>query len=183
MGENLLLGNICHKFKVDMLADYQYISKKNFETYLLGIPQGKRETIDNKIQEMLTGNVPIVQQNCIQKSITIYDIIKQNTVDIVVEKSELVYGNDNVTKNIVDDIDKQLDKENVLLDISFLQGPDPIGSNYIDIEQNTDEWKELRKFKITGSRLPALLGLYGSKKFTTYWDIVKNETQKRHARD
>ena len=31
---------------------------------------------------------------------------------------------------------------------------------------NTNEWKDKGKFKITGSRLPALLGLYGQEKFT-----------------
>ena len=45
--------------------------------------------------------------------------------------------------------------------------------NYHDVLQNTNEWKDLRKFKITGSRLPAFLGLYGQEKFTKYWKVVK----------
>ena len=32
----------------------------------------------------------------------------------------------------------------------------------------------MRKFKVTGSRIPALLGIYGKKKFTRYWQIVKD---------
>ena len=31
----------------------------------------------------------------------------------------------------------------------------------------------LRKFKITGSRLPALLGSHGQEKFIKYWKVVK----------
>ena len=45
--------------------------------------------------------------------------------------------------------------------------------NYHDILQNTNVWKDLRKFKITGSRLPALLGLHGQEKFIKYWKVVK----------
>ena len=54
-----------------------------------------------------------------------------------------------------------------------LKAPCPCGPNYHDVLQNTNEWKDLRKFKITGSRLPALLGLYGQEKFTKYWKVVK----------
>ena len=39
--------------------------------------------------------------------------------------------------------------------------PKPFGMNYVESEQNSEEWLNERKFKITGSRLPALLGFYG----------------------
>ena len=54
-----------------------------------------------------------------------------------------------------------------------MKTPCPCGPNYHDVLQNTNEWKDLRKFKITGSILPALLGLYGKEKFTKYWKVVK----------
>ena len=59
------------------------------------------------------------------------------------------------------------------VNISNLKAPCPCGPNYHDVLQNTNEWKDLCKFKITGSRLPALLGLYGQEKFTKYWKVVK----------
>ena len=59
------------------------------------------------------------------------------------------------------------------VNISNLKAHCPCGPNYHDVLQNTNEWKDLRKFKITGSRLPALLGLYGQEKFTKYWKVVK----------
>ena len=46
-------------------------------------------------------------------------------------------------------------------------------ANYNNVEQNSDTWLNIRKNKITGSRLPALLGVYGKKKFESYWKIVK----------
>lgn len=62
----------------------------------------------------------------------------------------------------------------IKIDVSFLQAPKPTASNYIETAQNTPEWLEIRKFRITGSRVPVLLGLKGKKKFDSYWDIVKN---------
>ena len=40
----------------------------------------------------------------------------------------------------------------------------PFGTNYVESEQNSEKWLNGRKFKITGSRLPALLGFYGRKR-------------------
>ena len=54
-----------------------------------------------------------------------------------------------------------------------MKAPCPCRPNYHNVLQNTNEWKDLRKFKITGSRLPALLGLYGQEKFPKYWKVVK----------
>ena len=45
--------------------------------------------------------------------------------------------------------------------------------NYKNVEQNSDAWLNIRKNKITGSRLSALLGVYVKKKFESYWKIVK----------
>ena len=45
------------------------------------------------------------------------------------------------------------------------------GENYLDVSQNSAEWMDLRKFKITSSCLPALFGMYGSKEIDTYWDV------------
>jgi len=53
------------------------------------------------------------------------------------------------------------------------KAPYPCGPNYHDVLQNTNAWEDLRKFKITGSRLPTLLGSHGQEKFMKYWKVVK----------
>ena len=60
------------------------------------------------------------------------------------------------------------------IDLRFLEAPKPCGYNYENVYQNTEEWQRLRNYKVTGSRLPALLGLYGGTKYNNTWDIVKN---------
>ena len=44
---------------------------------------------------------------------------------------------------------------------------------------NMEEWQQLRNYKVTGSRLPALLGFYGSTKYDDTWSIVKNGKSER----
>ena len=44
--------------------------------------------------------------------------------------------------------------------------------NDINVLQNSNAWHEVRRNKITSSRLPALLGIYGRSKFSIYWQIV-----------
>ena len=46
-----------------------------------------------------------------------------------------------------------------------MEAPKPSGTNYIDVKQVTKEWIDICKNRISGSRLPALIGLYGKKKF------------------
>ena len=82
---------------------------------------------------------------------------------------------------VIASIETQLQEKWSLLtvNISNLKAPCPCGPNYHDVLQNTNKWKDLRKFKITGSRLPALLGLYGQEKFTKYWKVVKQGLEER----
>ena len=64
----------------------------------------------------------------------------------------------------------------IKIDVSFLETPQPSGDNYVNIQQNSPEWLEVRQNKVTGSRLPALLGFYGKTKIEMTWNIVKNGT-------
>ena len=48
---------------------------------------------------------------------------------------------------------KLLNGDTINIDISYLVAPKPCGSNYIDVKQNTQEWHDCRKFKITARRL------------------------------
>ena len=42
------------------------------------------------------------------------------------------------------------------------------------MEQNSEAWHELKKDKVTGSRLAVLLGFHARDKFRKYWLMVKN---------
>ena len=74
------------------------------------------------------------------------------------------------------EINNKLDsKEKIIkIDLSFLEAPKPYGDNYENVSQNTQEWLDLRRNKVTGSRLPALLGFYVKSKYDSIWSIVRN---------
>ena len=63
-------------------------------------------------------------------------------------------------------IDAQLQQQVpvITVDISNQKAPVPSGENYHEVKQNTVDWMAICKHRITGSRLPALLGLYGEDK-------------------
>ena len=83
-----------------------------------------------------------------------------------------------ISQNIAKQV-KNVDKNEVELDICFTEAPKPCGTNYVDNAQNTDEWQLTRRKKITGSRLPALLGLYGQKQFQFMWSVVRDGVREK----
>ena len=84
-----------------------------------------------------------------------------------------------IKKNI-SSIEGQLQEKRPLLtiNISNLKAPYPCGPNYHDVLQNTNVWGNLRKFKISWSKLPALLGSHGQEKFIKYWKARAQGFQK-----
>ena len=64
----------------------------------------------------------------------------------------------------------------IKIDLSFLEAPQPSGDSYVNVQQNSPEWLEIKRDKVTGSRLPALLAFYGKTKFEMTLNIVKNGT-------
>ena len=73
------------------------------------------------------------------------------------------------------DIQKQITENTseIKLDTRNFRPKDPKKKkNDINVLQNSNAWREVRKNKITSSRLPALLGIYGKSKFNIYWQIV-----------
>ena len=98
---------------------------------------------------------------------------KQISNPVTVDTSKVLY--EEITqedkKNTISSIEGQLQEKRPLptIIISNLKAPYPCGPNYHDVLQNTNVWRNLRKFKISGSRLPALLGSHGQEKFIKYW--------------
>ena len=175
MGRTSSLGeHLCYKFKLNILGDHQYIKREYFETNILGIPKGKMDQIENKISDMLSGDIS--QPKPVQQNITTDDIMQQDELEFLITKTENVYVNDPLFKKIAEVISKQSHQNIIKLDICMLCAPLPKGDNYVNVNQNTDEWKNIRNFKVTGSRVPSLLGIYGKRNFDVYWDVVLNGT-------
>ena len=65
----------------------------------------------------------------------------------------------------------------IKINLSFLEAPQPSGDNYVNVQQNSPEWLEIKRNKVTGSRLPALLAFYGKTKFEMTSNIVKKHFQ------
>jgi len=174
VGEHL---HLCYKFKLNQLGDHQYLSKTEFEANIFDINPGKINEIHNYINKESGENI------FLEDEITIDDILSTYTIPIIIEKFTNVYDPSSKSyKNLNEEICQQENDENIdiiKLDLCFLQAPNPCGTNYINTLQNTTEWQQIRKNRITGSRLPALLGIYGQKQYDCMWDIVCNGGQER----
>ena len=140
---------------LNSLGDHQYVSKKDFQTNILGIPEGKKERILQAVNEKLCFKNPsstvqsnvtdtssiqsnitdtsTVQPNDIDENIlTINKIVTQNEIPVVKVSDETVY--DNVDKSIPEiyQIIKSQTSRNenpIKLDLCFLDAPDPSGNN------------------------------------------------------
>ena len=171
VGEHL---NYKYNLQVAMsLADHDYCKTKLFDINVISIDQEKI----NKIHQYI--NQPSTRLNSNKENKTNYvnDIIKQNYLPLVLEKSCTIYQNVRIdSKELHSEINNQIvSGESIIkIDISFLHAPKPYGTNYIHLDQNSENWNTYRKFKITASRLPALLGFYGKTKYNSVWDVVKN---------
>lgn len=76
---------------------------------------------------------------------------------------------------IFNDINSQIQSNvtEIKMDLHNVKVVPPNVPNYVSLIQNTHEWNDLRRHKITASRLPALIGMYGKNKFDIYWQIVQ----------
>ena len=63
--------------------------------------------------------------------------------------------------------------EIVKLELNFLEAPKPFGDNYVNVTQSFSVWFSARKHKVTGSRLPSLIGLSGKLNCHLIWEVVK----------
>ena len=172
-----------YNYKFNVQADHDYLKNDNYNTIQCSV-QKKLKVIEEKIEHSYnnkSNNDVITSLNEIQFDSSIEnEMIKQDCLEINKIEFTSVYENNESYKTLENAIHSQTTKNKVEIDICFLQAPKPIGSNYIDTVQNSEEWQSLRKFRVTGSRLAALIGIHGKKKFDAYWDIVKNGKTERN---
>ena len=108
-------------------------------------------------------------------------IIQQDILPLhVLYQEQKMYSTD-TCKELEMDIKQQvsINKAIIMIDICSLKAPTPCGANYVRCLQGSDVWKSIRKYKVTGSRLPALLGFYGKDKWEYYLDIVIHDTPEK----
>ena len=90
VGRNSSVGqHLLHMFKLNQLGDHQYLSKKNFESYVFGISENKRK----KIQEIADGSCINKNENelGVKNFLSTQEIVTQVELKIILEKSYNVY--------------------------------------------------------------------------------------------
>eukprot|EP00111_Clytia_hemisphaerica_P009720 TCONS_00028513-protein len=174
VGQHLLFKN-----KVNSLSDHQYLGQYSNEISLKKQKiELKSEVIDKKIEQMLSGKPDDFILNPDVNKIKPEDIILQDTLNIELQEFKSLYETDPDYIYLEKNIHEQSSGE-ISIDICFREAPIPYSTNHIDLVQNTPEWQEARKFRITGSRISSLLGLHGEKKFVSCWDIVRGGKTER----
>ena len=157
------------------LADHDCCKVPLFDKNVISIDPEKITKINYYINNQTS--TPGKKEECNKENNIVQEIIKQNELEIVIEKTHIVYQGIKHT-SLHKDIDSQIISgvQIIKVDLSFLEAPKPCGSNYFDVLQNTQTWHDHRRYKITGSRLPALLGFYDKAKYDLIWEVVKNGT-------
>ena len=107
-------------------------------------------------------------------STLVNSIVYQDELPLVVLKNQTLMYLTPDCLQMEAEINSQLENNIVRIDVSMLQAPKPFGSNYVNCIQRSEIWHAIRKNKITGSRLPALLITYGKPKYEHYWKVVKD---------
>lgn len=177
IGKNSSLGQFLiykNELKSAMsLADHKYVSQSLYDSSLITVDKNK----EKEITKYITCNTTFLPET--QETIVISNniVIHQNELPLIIEKYVPVYAN--VNTNFIENIKSQINTniKEITVDITYLEAPIPNSTNYINVAQNSKLWHSTRRFKITGSRLPALLGFYGKQKFNSYWNIVENGSQ------
>ena len=170
---------LIYKYHIEVaetLADHNYSNVPLFNPTVIDIDLNKSTKIQSYIEKQYMHPSPEKGNTNISDEKTTTDkIIMQNELQINIVNSCTVYeGLSNIPSH--NEINNKLDsKEKIIkIDLSFLEAPKSYGDNYENVSQNTQKWLDLRRNKVTGSRLPALLGFYGKSKFDSIWSIVRN---------
>ena len=149
------------------LVDYSYCNPAPFDEAAITVDSDKNAAVEASISRALQSKANSnekesrdLQNNSVcGGSSPLNDRTTVHTAAGVTDKTQQVHEN----------IETQLQAKNpvITIDLKGMTGPSPCGASYV----------ELSKHKVTGSRLPALIGLYGKNKFDKYCRIVKEGLQ------
>jgi hypothetical protein len=155
------------------LSDHNYCKNPSFDKGIIFIERNKINDVNFYIDKINGNNsddrniAAFPPKNLTQRLIT------QKHIPIVVESQTLYKESKDI--KLYKNVREQISKRGIVnLDLTYRLAPKPSGNNYMDVKQNSEAWHNVRKFKITASRLPYLLGLLGKSNFIIYWDVVKN---------
>ena len=124
----------------------------------------------------LSGKLSGITSETTLDAIVVQDIIPLH----VPEQQQKMYVT-NTCKELEISLKDQINNNSltIKIDISSLKAPTPFGANYIRCPQRSEVWKYIRKGKVTGSRLPALLGFYGKEKLDYCLDVVLRDAPEK----
>ena len=183
-GRNTSLGqHLVYKYNykaASCLADHNYVLQKYlYDEYVINLQTTSSTTkYEANSRARLLDNIQKSQFESICKL-----LVEQNCIELNFNTYQTLFYPESIeSKQLRENIKEKLKNnlQNVItIDIALMEASKPSGFNYIDVKQNTDDWKNIRKYKVTGSRLPGILGFSGSKKYTELWDVVKNGTNEK----
>ena len=155
----------------ESLADHEYCKETLFNVNVLNIDPQKHINTNKIIETKYSNSEPSLGANLDYKSRNenfVEKIVLQNRLGIIMHQ-----GPESIPLH--NEINCQINKntETVKLGLNFLAAPKSSWDNYVNVTQNSPEWFSVRKYKITGSRLPSLIGLSGKSKFDLTWEVVK----------
>ena len=148
----------------ESLADHDFCKETLFNTNVLNIDPQKHININKIIETKHSNSEPSLGANLDYKSRNenlVEKIVLQNRLEIIITKSVMHQGPESIPLNNKINCQINQNVEIVKLYLDFLEAPKPSGNNYVNFTQNSPEWFSFRKYKVTGSRLPSLIGLSG----------------------
>ena len=172
------------KMAVCRLMDHDYVKENQTFNANLTFPDTKKlTTIKYNINCVMERTIYTIPKNnivCTFGNSTYTKSTKENDIpektinnkNILTSPENNFLSSQHICNCIQQHIKENTSEINVNIQNIYPNDPSEY-ANYKNVEQNSDAWLNIRKNKIIGSRLPALLGVYGKKKFESYWKIVK----------
>ena len=148
-----LFGHLSYKYTTmaaECLADHDYCVNTTYDIETITPQHGKLKCIQNNIDRVVSDKIQ-----------------KIDKVPLPVNNNAISELHKNINTQISENITE------LEINVANMCPLNPsMYKNYVNVKQNSDEWHMLRQNKVTGSRLPSLIGLSGNKNFDIYWQIV-----------
>ena len=160
------------KMAICCLMDYvkenqTYIANLTFPVTkkLTTIKYNINRVMERQIYTIPKNNIVCTSGNSINTKSTKENDIRKITINnknILTNKENNFLSSKHICNCIQQQIQENATEINVKIQNIYPNDPSEY-PNYKNVEQNSNAWLNIRKNKITGSQLPALLGVYGKK--------------------